>query len=127
MMNFVIDDFNALRAALQTMCVRLTGENLSEETVFSSKLVANELLSNVLQHGGGRAYFSAERQGDELKLTVRGERAYRPPERSVPAEVFAERGRGLFLVDSYCDRRDYTDAEGVRVFLKISYREKSGR
>lgn len=117
-MYFEIDDFDELRAALQAMCGALKKE-LSEETVFESRLVANELLSNVLQHGGGRAYFRVERRGDELRICVKGERDFRPPERSVLADLFAENGRGLFLVDAYCVRRAYSEKEGVEVFLKL--------
>lgn len=118
-MYFEIGDYNALRAALHSMCTDLEGENVPEETVFDSRLVANELLTNVLQHGGGFAYFRAERQGDMIKLCVRSENAYRPPERSTLAPTTAESGRGLYLVDRFCVRRDYTEPEGIRVFIKI--------
>ena len=118
-MYFEIDDYNALKTALHQMCLRFTEEKVPDEIVFNSKLVADELLSNVLQHGGGRAYFIAAREGDEIKLSVRGERNYRPPEKSTLADVFAERGRGLFLVDSYCARREFSEREGIRVYIRI--------
>lgn len=120
-MYFEIGDFNALRTALHEMTRILSEEHFSEETVFDCKLVASELLSNVLQHGGGRAVFLVEREGGELRLCVKGENGYRPPEKSACADVLAESGRGLFLVDSFCERRDYTAAEGIRVFLRVKY------
>ncbi len=116
-MYFEIDDYNALREALQKMSLAL--RELSEETVFNSKLVATELLSNVLQHGGGRAIFRVEKTGDEIRICVQSENKYRPPEKSVCADLYAERGRGLFLVDAYCERRTYSDEDGITVFLKI--------
>lgn len=116
-MRFEIDDYNALRTALKQMTLAL-GEVFSEETVFESKLVAAELLSNVLQHGGGKAWMRVEHSEDEIRICVRCENAYRPPEKSVCADAYAERGRGLFLVDAYCERRTYSDDEGVIVFLK---------
>lgn len=119
MMYFEIDDYDALRCALKEMCVGLATAGVPEDAVFSSKLVADELLSNVLQHGGGRAYFRAERQGDEIRICVRSSNEYRPPEKSSCAGVYAECGRGLFLVDQYCVRRDYAESEGVRVYIKI--------
>lgn len=118
-MYFEIDDFNALRTALHQMCLKLTAEKIPEETVFQSKLVADELLSNVLQHGGGRAYLVAEREGDEIRISVRGSNDYRPPETSTCADVYAESGRGLFLVDRFCSRREFSEREGIRVFIKI--------
>lgn len=57
-MYFEIDDYNALEQALHQLCVRLEAAQAPEQAVFDSKLVACELLSNVLQHGGQRAYFS---------------------------------------------------------------------
>lgn len=118
-MNFIIDDYNALRSALCEMCRAFSDERLSDDTVFHSKLVANELLSNVLQHGGGRAFFSVERLGDEIRICVKDSNEYRPPVKSVCADVLEESGRGLYLVDAYCIRRDYTEREGIRVYLKI--------
>ena len=116
-MYFEIDDYNALRQALQTVTLAF-GSELSEETMFNSKLVATELLSNVLQHGGGRAKFRIERAGNEIRISVQCENAYRPPEKSVCADRYAECGRGLFLVDAYCERRTYSEQEGIVVFLK---------
>lgn len=120
-MDFEIADYNALHAALDKMCGALLRAEMSEETVFNSKLVAAELLSNVLQHGGGRATFRVEREGDEIRLCVKGENGYRPPEKSACADVLSESGRGLYLVDCFCERRDYTAQEGIRVFLKIRF------
>lgn len=120
MINFEIDDFNALREALHRMCQQLSAENIPEDIVFCSKLVADELLSNVLQHGGGRAFFAAAREGDEIKLCVRGIENFCPPEKSTLADVFAESGRGLFLVDAYCTRREFSEHEGILVYIKIA-------
>lgn len=118
-MTFSIGDFNALRCALHEMCRRFSAEFIPEDALFKVRLVADELLSNVLQHGGGRATLRAERVGDEIRLFVRGENEYRPPEESAPADVFSERGRGLFLVDSFCEKREYSEADGVCVLIRI--------
>lgn len=120
MMNCVIEDFNALKEALHRMCLQFAARNIPEEVVFNSKLIADELLSNVLQHGGGKAFFTATLEGNEIKICVRGSENFRPPERSALADVFAERGRGLFLVDSYCTRREFSETDGIRVFIQIN-------
>ncbi len=119
MMYFEISDFNALRTALHRLEESLLKEHLSEDFVFTGKLVADELLSNVLQHGGKKAYFKVSLTGDELLLSVKSEDGFRPPEKSTLAEPLAESGRGLFLVDALCARREYTEEDGVKVFLKI--------
>ncbi len=118
-MEFEIDNYNALHAALDQMCLGFEKERIPDGTVFDCKLVAAELLSNVLQHGGERAYFRALISGDEIVISVRSENEFRPPEKSQCAGVTQECGRGLFLVDSVCFRREYNEREGIRVTLKI--------
>lgn len=118
-MTFEIGDFNALRYALHEMCRRFSAELIPEDALFKIRLVADELLSNVLQHGGGRATLRVERSGDEIYLFVRGEKDFRPPETSANADVYSERGRGLFLVDSFCEKRGYSEKDGVCVLIKI--------
>ena len=118
-MYFEIDDYNALAAALHEMCVDFLREEVPEESVFESKLVACELVSNALRHGGGRAFFRASLEEDVIRLNVQGAVAYRPPERCECSEVDAETGRGLYLVESFCESRDYDEREGIRVVIRI--------
>ncbi len=118
-MDFEIDNFNALHAALNEMCADLLSRSVPDEKVFDCKLVATELLSNVLQHGGGKAFFRAGVSGDEIVLSVKSEYDYRPPEYSACAGVLQEYGRGLFLVDCYCVRREYNETEGIKAVIKF--------
>lgn len=122
MMYFEIDGHNALKQALERMCAELSTEDVPETAVFDSKVVASELVNNALRYGGGRAYFSAERTGDEIRICVRSEIAFRPPERSVCSDTDAERGRGLFLVDALAVRRAYSEKEGVIAVLSAKER-----
>ncbi len=118
-MYFEIDDYNALTEALHQMCVNFSREDVPEEAVFDSKLVACELVSNALRHGGGRAYFRATLDKDVIRLNVQCSLGYRPPEKCCCSEVSSETGRGLFLVDSVCESRDYDEREGIRVVIRI--------
>ena len=93
-MYFEIDDYNALRVALQKMCSRFSD--------------------------GGRAYFRAEIAGDAITLSVRSAKAFRPPEESVLAGVEAECGRGLYLVDSLVETRRYSEDCGTSVVIRIT-------
>lgn len=119
-MNFEIDNYNALHAALAEMCDGFAKERVPEDALFDCKLVAAELLSNVLQHGGERAYFRATLYEDEITICVQSAHAYRPPEESSCADAMQESGRGLFLVDSLSVRREYSEEEGIRVVIKIA-------
>lgn len=118
-MYFEIDDYNALEQALHQLCMHLEAEHAPEQAVFDSKLVACELLSNVLRHGGERAYFYAATEGDFLHLRVRGNNGFRPPEKAICSDVTAECGRGLFLVDAFCESREYSEKDGICVVIRI--------
>ena len=120
MMFFEVNDHDALRAALSRMCGALERECVGDDAVFTCRLVANELLVNALEYGGGSAVFSARREGNALRICVRSAVAYRPPACSSCSEVTAERGRGLYLVDALCEARDYTEEEGIRVLIRLT-------
>lgn len=117
MMDFEIGDYDALREALRKLCEALERRAVPSGKVFDSRLVANELITNELRHGGGRAYLRAELCGDELRIFVRGARGYRPPDRSVCSDADSESGRGLFLVDSVSVSRGYSEKEGISVVI----------
>ncbi len=119
-MDFIIENFQTMHAALKEMCADFMRESVSEEAVFNSKLVASELLSNVLQHGGARAFFRVILTQDRIILFVRGENDFCPPKESVCASVDDACGRGLYLVDALCMQRDYSKENGIRVELRRS-------
>ena len=118
-MYFEIDGYSALKAALKKMCAEFLGDNVPAGKVFDSKLALNELVTNALRYGGGRAYVSAERRRGEIRITVRSEIAYEPPVQSICPEEESERGRGLYLVDRLCSSRAYNETEGICVVLYI--------
>ena len=118
-MDFEIDGFGALKEALRRMCAALSEGDVPDGVIFESKVVANELLVNALRYGGGRAYFNVRREGGAIRIAVRGEHAFCPPERAALADADAEHGRGLFLVDALAARRGYSESEGTVVLLTI--------
>ena len=119
-MFFEIDDLNTLKTAIAQMCSVFRNDEIPEGAVFDCKLVAKELLSNALRYGGGSARFKFERSGDEIRISVKSANDFVPPKTSVCSEVTAERGRGLFLVDSVSTARRYSKEEGICVIVKIS-------
>ncbi len=107
-----------VRAVLENMCRQLQ-EAVSPEVLFDAKMIAHELLVNALAYGGGVEAFSFALEGEEVRITVRGKRAFCPPEHIPRADVMAEHGRGLYLVEALSCRRAYSDREGLSVFIKI--------
>ncbi len=116
-MSTVIEDFPAMKEAVAAMRALLEGA--SEDLVFESMLVARELITNALRYGGGRAYFTYDVEKGYLRIAVRSENGFRPPAEVPRASVDAESGRGLFLVDSLSEKRDYDEKLGIRVFIRI--------
>ncbi len=117
MMRYEIDSFSALKRALSEICAEIE-RGAPEDIVFDCKLVIDELVSNVLRHGGGRAYLSVEREGS-VKICVRGEIPFVPPKRSTLSPSDAECGRGLYLVDALVSSRTYSEEEGITVILPL--------
>ncbi len=118
-MQFDIKTYADFKAAVQALCDRLTLENIPKEKVFDSKLVVHELVGNALQHSDCGALLKAEWTGEFIHITVRGERAYTPPKEGDCPPAFAERGRGLYLVDSVAERI-FTEEGEILVRIKIT-------
>lgn len=119
-MFFEVDDYNAMKAALRRMCASFAEDAVPENVVFGCKLVANELLSNALRYGGGRASFFVEKENGEIVIRVRSANAFCPPAQSVCSDVTAECGRGLYLVDAFSASRTYSERDGIRVVIRIA-------
>ncbi len=110
-MLFNVKNYDDLHRAVEMLSAFLSEQKLSAEKVFDGKLVAVELLGNALQHSGCGAVFQAEIVEDCLRLIIRGEKIFCPPTDSQCPQCYEERGRGLYLIDSLCERRSYKDGE----------------
>ena len=117
-MKCVISDTATFRRAIEEMAELLSA--LPERVRFDSRLVASELITNALKYGGGKAYFSCEKEEDGVLICVRGEKEFEPPRLSVCPEATAERGRGLFLVDTFSVRREYSKEAGLSVVIRFA-------
>ena len=115
-MIFEIRDYETLRQSVDRLCALLETEQVALQKIFDSKLVLYELLGNVLKHSQGGAKWSGELAGEYVELRIIAENAYEPPERGKCAEVYAENGRGWFLIDHLCEERFYENGE---IFVRI--------
>lgn len=72
----------------------------AERAVFDTQLVTSELVTNAIRHGGGAIDLRLLLEGGELGCVV-ADHSQAPP---IPsgADLFAEYGRGLRLVDALC-------------------------
>lgn len=119
-MIFEIDNYLSLREAVENVSRVLKERDVPAERVFDARLVVSELVGNVLRHAKTTATLGVEISGEFLELHVLSNVAFIPPTLSKKAEVFAESGRGLFLVDSVSEERSATKEGGVLVRIRIA-------
>ncbi len=118
-MFFEVKDSSALQNALRELCSFLAENGVSEDCTFDCKLVLYELVGNILRHSGGVATVHGTILGEFVEWKVFSSSPFVPPEKSVCSEVYAESGRGLFIVDKVCAERVYTPDGAIKVKIKI--------
>lgn len=118
-MKFVVKDNQTLQKSVADFCRFLSDFGVSSDSIFDCRLVANELLGNVLRHAKAEASLHGNVQDGFVVLTVRSSVPFIPPKTSVCSDVYAEHGRGLYLVDSVCAERITTEEGDILVRIKI--------
>lgn len=118
-MLIVVKNLTDLQDAIARLCDFLETWDVPKDNIFDSKLVVSELVSNALKHTKGVASFESEVKDGFIRIKVGSTIAFSPPEKSVCSDVYAEHGRGLFLVDSVCENRTTTDKGEILVTIKI--------
>ena len=118
-MNFEVNDREAMQQAITALCRFLGEKGLSSDRVFDSRLVASELLSNVFKHTDGVARLKSRVEDGFIEIAVWSSVKFIPPKVTRCSEVYAEHGRGLFLVDRICEERKMTDEGEVVVRIRI--------
>ena len=118
-MIFEIRNYQTLRSAVDALCEFLSSENVPEERIFDSKLVAYELLGNVLKHSEGGASLHGALKNGFVELKLIAQTPFIPPKTAQCADIHAEHGRGIYLVDSLCAQRYITEDGHLLVRIKI--------
>lgn len=117
-MVYEIHDYNDFKSAIDEICAVLSSCAISSEKVYDCRLISHELIANVLQHSGGSAKLKVDLEREYVLIYVKAERVYCPPLKGESPATSAERGRGLFLVDSFSAERTFTkDGE---ILVKVS-------
>ena len=117
-MQFLIKGYDDLKTSTATLCEELQKNGVSNSAVFDCRLVIAELVGNVLKHGNGQASLGVEVTADSLLITVTSSQKFTPPKISRCSGVYAESGRGLFLVDYYSEERTTTSEGSITVKIK---------
>ena len=111
-----LDDF---KRAIDKICADLISKSVCEEKIFDCKLAAHELISNVLQHSGGGTVLEVVVTEEAIQITVCAEKPFIPPMRGECPPTEAERGRGLYLIDSVCAERAFTKEGAIKVRIAL--------
>lgn len=114
-----VKNYDTMQTALETLCSFLRANGASSDCIFDCKLVACELLGNVLRHADGNAKLQGEIKDGFLELKIVTTVVFPIAEKNICAEVMSEHGRGLFLVREVCKHRIFNETDGVRVCIKI--------
>jgi anti-sigma regulatory factor (Ser/Thr protein kinase) len=125
MITFKVENLKEMNSALQSFVNFLKKQSIPDETMFDSKLVSCELITNVLRHCGESATFCAEVKGQTIYITVssevcQGEQCQKHLQEPVLPDVFAESGRGLYIVKALCQTVSFTPT-AVHVTLSIPH------
>ena len=119
-MEFEVKDNQTLQKSIADFCRFLADFGISSDSIFDCRLVANELLGNVLRHAQSMARFIGEIEDGFVRLMVQQQTgAFIPPKTSTCSDVYEEGGRGLFLIDSVCEERITTNEGHILVRIKI--------
>ncbi|MCD8371772.1 MAG: ATP-binding protein [Clostridia bacterium] len=119
MITFSVDNLSEMNDRLKTFLNFLRQSDVGEDDIFDSRLVSCELITNVLLHCGERADFSGNISGGNIVIKVSSpntKNTYLPCD--MP-DVFAERGRGLYIVKTISDGNVFFRDGEVEVNIKI--------
>ena len=119
MIVFKVKDPAALQEGLETLAQFLFQAGVSNEQIFNSKLVACELLGNVLRHTESETGLRGEIKEGHIELKIFSNTPFETPKRIICSDVFSEHGRGLFLVNELCEGQIFCENDGIRVKIRI--------
>lgn len=121
MISFKVENLKNMNAQLKVFAEFLRGQDISDEAIFLSRLVSCELLTNVIRHSGEIAEFTGELLSDRISITVWAEGQEDFDLAPDIPDVFAEGGRGLYIVNSIALGGIERGEKGeLRVYIKRS-------
>ena len=118
-MFFKVKNYATMQTALEQLCEFLRKNEIPEERIFDSKLIACELLGNVLKYTNGESGLHSDIEDGFIRLKIISQQYFALPEKIVCSDVLSEHGRGLFLTSKLCNGRITSDNEGITILLKI--------
>ena len=116
---FQVKDCASLQTTLDEFCRALAEWRISQEKIFDCKLIACELVGNVLKYANGQAGLRVELLEGGVRIKALSETYFALPENIVCSGLYAESGRGLFLVNSLCEGQIAAEKDGITAVVKL--------
>ena len=116
---FQVKDYASLQTALDGLCQFLAEWEIIQERIFDCKLIACELVGNVLKYTSGQAGLQAKIVEDCVQVKALSDTFFKLPESIVCSGLYAEGGRGLFLVNSLCGGQILAEEDGIVAIVKV--------
>ena len=116
---FQVKDLNTLQTALDGLCRFLAEWKVDQEKAFDCKLVACELVGNVLKYANGKAGLRVEVLDGFACLKALSDNFFGLPEKIECSGLYAESGRGLFLVNTLCEGEITAEPDGIVAKIKL--------
>lgn len=124
MITFEVDNLINMNSALQVFLDFLKSENVAEDDVFDSRLVSCELITNVVRHCGEMAVFKGEICGDNIVIAVSSENSGGVRLKPKLPDVFAESGRGLYIINAICNGDMEIEGNEIKVNIKMTNKSR---
>lgn len=118
MIKFVVSDLRTMNENLREFAEYLRDGRVAEDDVFASRLVSCELISNVIIHSGQSAEFCGELTGGEIAISVTANGIENVDLNPTLPDVFAESGRGMYIVNCICGGNVWRRDGGLHVVIK---------
>lgn len=122
MITFKVDNLKNMNSELRQFAEFLRLSGVGDDDIFASRLVSCELITNVIRHGGDEAVFCGSLSCDRIKITVAAESLKDVSLEGKAPDVFAESGRGLYIVKSFISG-DILRGESGEVIVFIDRKE----
>ena len=118
MITFKVNNLKNMNSELKAFVDFLRGAGVGDDAIFASKLVSCELITNVIRHGGDEAEFTGTLTGDRIIITVSAESLKGVDMCGEPPDVFAESGRGLYIIKCVSHGIERGESGEVKVEIK---------
>ena len=120
MVSFKVSDLKKMNESLKAFSEFLRGESVAEEDIFASRLVSCELISNVIIHSGKSAEFCGSLEDGAIVITVTASGFESVNLSPTLPDVFAESGRGVYIVNCICGGNVQRNKDGLKVTIKCN-------